>query len=54
MADHREQRMFTNDSTNIPSELIFIMKDLAKDVIVENPGDITNFSKEWFLEKLAL
>ena len=40
MADTREMRIFTTEQLNVPSELPFILKDLSKNVIVNNPSNI--------------
>jgi hypothetical protein len=48
MADVREMRIFSADQIVVPEELPQILKEFSKEVIRQNPGDIVQFSKEYF------
>ena len=52
MADIREMRVFSADKINVPEELPTILKELSKDVIVNNPQNVIAFAKEHFKKKL--
>ena len=45
MADVREMRIFSTTQLNVPSDLPFVLKDFSKDVIVNNPSNIIQFSR---------
>ena len=53
MADVREMRIFSADQIVVPPELPEILKDYSKEVIRNNPTDLTQFSKEYFERKYA-
>ena len=48
MADVREMRIFSADQIVVPEELPQILKEFSKEVIRQNPGDVVQFSKEYF------
>jgi len=50
MADVREMRVFTTDHITVHPHLPTVLKDFAKEVIMSNPQNIAQFSREYFGE----
>ena len=52
MADIREMRIFTTSQLVVPPTLPSVLKDFSKEVLINNPQNIIQFSRQYFEKKL--
>ena len=52
MADVREMRIFAADQIIVPGDLPTVLKNYSKEVIRKNPGNVVQFSREYFEQLL--
>ena len=51
MSDVREMRIFSAEQIEVPNNLPLVLKEYSKEVILKNPSDIIQFSREYFEKK---
>ena len=52
MADVREMRIFSADQIEVPEQLPQILKDFSKEVIRNNPDNLVEFCREYFIDAI--